>query len=81
MRRRSIAKPNACAKTAATAIFVAIDGKISGVIGIADPIKATTQDALQSLREDGVAVVMLTGDNWTTARAVAKRLGISESRS
>ena len=62
----------------ATAIFVAIDGKIAGVIGIADPIKATTLDALQSLREDGVAVVMLTGDNWTTARAVAKRLGIVE---
>ncbi len=63
---------------AATAIFVAIDKKISGLIGIADPIKATTLDALQSLREDGVAVVMLTGDNWTTARAVAKQLGITE---
>ncbi|MCQ4188605.1 copper-transporting P-type ATPase [Methylocystis suflitae] len=62
----------------ATAIFVAIDGKLSGVIGIADPIKATTEAALQSLRDDGVAVVMLTGDNWTTARAVAKRLGIGE---
>jgi heavy metal translocating P-type ATPase len=63
---------------AATAIFVAIDKKISGLIGIPDPIKATTLDALQSLREDGVAVVMLTGDNWTTARAVAKQLGITE---
>ena len=63
---------------AATAIFVAIDKKNSGLIGIADPIKATTLDALQSLREDGVAVVMLTGDNWTTARAVAKQLGITE---
>jgi len=63
---------------AATAIFVAIDGKISGVIGIADPIKVTTLDALQSLREDGVTVVMLTGDNWTTARSVAKHLGIVE---
>ncbi|ULO23109.1 copper-translocating P-type ATPase [Methylocystis sp. SB2] len=62
----------------ATAIFVAIDGRISGVIGIADPIKATTEAALKSLREDGVDVVMLTGDNWTTARAVAKRLGIGE---
>lgn len=62
----------------ATAIFVAINGKIAGVIAIADPIKPTTEAALQSLREDGVAVVMLTGDNWTTARAVAKRLGISE---
>ena len=45
---------------------------------IADPIKATTPDALQSLREDGVAVVMLTGDNWTTARAVAKRSASTE---
>ncbi|NUJ81082.1 cadmium-translocating P-type ATPase [Methylocystis sp. FS] len=62
----------------ATAIFVAINGKIAGVIAIADPIKATTEAALQSLRDDGVAVVMLTGDNWTTARAVAKRLGIGE---
>lgn len=62
----------------ATAIFVAINGKIAGVIAIADPIKPTTEAALQSLREDGVAVVMLTGDNWTTARAVAKRLGIDE---
>jgi Cu+-exporting ATPase len=62
----------------ATAIFVAINGKIAGVIAIADPIKPTTEAALQSLREDGVAVVMLTGDNWTTARAVAKRLGIGE---
>lgn len=62
----------------ATAIFVAIEGKVSGVIAIADPIKPTTQGALQSLRKDGVAVVMLTGDNWTTARAVAKQLGIGE---
>ena len=62
----------------ATAIFVAIDGVIAGVLGIADPIKATTPDALQALRDDGVTVVMLTGDNWTTARAVAKRLGITE---
>ena len=61
-----------------TAIFVAIDGVIAGVLGIADPIKATTPDALRALRDDGVTVVMLTGDNWTTARAVAKRLGITE---
>ncbi|MEF3367083.1 copper-translocating P-type ATPase [Methylocystis sp. 9N] len=62
----------------ATAIFVAIEGQISGVIGVADPIKPTTLEALQALRDDGVAVVMLTGDNRTTAQAVAKRLGISE---
>ncbi len=62
----------------ATAIFVAIDGAVVGVIGIADPIKETTPAALRALRKDGVRVVMLTGDNWTTARAVAKRLGIDE---
>jgi Cu+-exporting ATPase len=62
----------------ATAIFVAIDSVVAGVIGIADPVKETTPAALQALRKDGVRVVMLTGDNWTTARAVAKRLGIDE---
>ncbi len=62
----------------ATAIFVAIDGRAAGVIAIADPIKETTPDALKSLIEDGVSIVMLTGDNWTSARAVAKRLGITE---
>ncbi len=61
-----------------TAIFVALDGFVAGVIGIADPVKETTPVALQALRKDGVRVVMLTGDNWTTARAVAKRLGIDE---
>ncbi|WP_424361719.1 copper-transporting P-type ATPase [Methylocystis parvus] len=62
----------------ATAIFVAIDRRAAGIIAIADPIKETTPDALQALYEEGVSVVMLTGDNWTSARAVAKRLGISE---
>ena len=62
----------------ATAIFVAIDHQAAGIIAIADPIKETTPDALQALRDAGVSVVMLTGDNWTSARAVAKRLGISE---
>ena len=62
----------------ATAIFVAIDGKPAGILAIADPVKATTPGALQALRDDGVVVVMLTGDNWTTARAVARSLGIDE---
>ncbi|WP_305080363.1 copper-translocating P-type ATPase [Methylocystis sp. WRRC1] len=62
----------------ATAIFVAVDHRGAGVLAIADPIKETTQDALQSLIDDGVSIVMLTGDNWTSARAVAKRLGIAE---
>jgi Cu+-exporting ATPase len=62
----------------ATAIFVAVDRRPAGVIAIADPIKETTHDALQSLIDDGLSIVMLTGDNWTSARAVARRLGISE---
>jgi Cu+-exporting ATPase len=62
----------------ATAIYVAIDGRAEGLIAIADPIKATTPDALKGLRQSGVRVVMLTGDNRTTAEAVARRLGIDE---
>jgi Cu+-exporting ATPase len=62
----------------ATAIFIAIDGKLAGVIAIADPVKATTPAALDALRRDGLRIVMLTGDNRTTARAVAERLAISE---
>ncbi len=62
----------------ATAIFAAIDGKACGVIAIADPIKPTTAGAVRSLREAGVRVVMLTGDNRTTAEAVARKLGIAE---
>ncbi|MEA2929092.1 MAG: P-type Cu+ transporter [Hyphomicrobiales bacterium] len=62
----------------ATAIFIAVDGKAAGVIAIADPIKATTAQALRALAADGLRIVMLTGDNRTTARAVARRLGIGE---
>ncbi len=62
----------------ATAIFVAIDGKPAGVIAIADPIKATTRAAIEALKEAGIRIVMLTGDNATTARAVAEKLGISD---
>jgi Cu+-exporting ATPase len=61
-------------------MFVAIDGKLAGMLGVADPIKATTREALQQLHEQGVRVVMLTGDSKTTAQAVAKQLGIDEVR-
>jgi Cu+-exporting ATPase len=60
----------------ATALFVAIDGKPAGVIAVADPIKASTPAALRTLRQDGVRIVMLTGDNRTTALAVARRVEI-----
>jgi len=62
----------------ATALFLAIDGKPGAVIAIADPIKATTQAALDTLRGYGIRIVMLTGDNKTTAEAVARKLGIKE---
>ncbi|HEY3224744.1 MAG TPA: heavy metal translocating P-type ATPase [Pseudolabrys sp.] len=62
----------------ATALFVAVDGKTAGIIAIADPIKETTPHALSALAASGIRVVMLTGDNRTTAQAVARRLGIAE---
>ena len=62
----------------ATAIFVGVDAKAAGVIAIADPIKASTAAALAALRDDGLRVVMLTGDNRTTAEAIARRLGIGD---
>jgi len=62
----------------ATAVMLAVNGKPAGVIAIADPVKPTTADALKALSADGIRVVMLTGDNRTTALAVAKRLGITD---
>ena len=62
----------------ATAIFVGIDGQVAGTIAIADPVKESTPSALAALKKEGIRVVMLTGDNRTTAEAVARRLGITE---
>ena len=62
----------------ATAVYVAVDGKAAGIIAIADPIKATTSSALRKLKDSGIHVVMLTGDNATTAKAVAAKLGIDD---
>jgi Cu+-exporting ATPase len=62
----------------ATAIFAGIDGRIAGLLAIADPIKTSTPDAIRALKRDGIRIVMLTGDNRTTARAVAAQLGIEE---
>ncbi|MGJ8569853.1 MAG: heavy metal translocating P-type ATPase [Hoeflea sp.] len=63
-----------------TAMYVAIDGKLAGLIAVADPIKATTRDAIKALHEAGLKIIMATGDNETTARAVANQLGIDEVR-
>lgn len=69
---------NALRHDGTTAIFIAVDGKSAGVLGIADPIKATTPDAIRALKAAGLRLVMMTGDNRTTAEAVARRLGIDE---
>ena len=62
----------------ATAIFMAVNGKAAGVFGISDPIKASTPAALTALRAQGIRIIMLTGDNRTTANAIAKKLGIAD---
>jgi len=61
-----------------TAMFLALDGRPAGVLGVSDPIKETTPEALRALREEGLRVVMLTGDSRTTAEAVARTLGLDE---
>jgi Cu+-exporting ATPase len=59
-----------------TVMFVAVDGQPAGLVGVADPIKETTAEAIQALHREGITVVMLTGDNRTTAEAVARAVGI-----
>src|SRR5262245_56371003 len=70
------AKAEALRAEGATAIFVSIDGAAAGLFGIADPIKPTTPAALSALRAQGMKMVMLTGDNRTTAEAIARKLSI-----
>ena len=72
------ARADVLRKEGATALFVAVDDRPAGIIAVADPIKATTMAALDALRSEGIRIVMLTGDNRTTAQAVASKLGITE---
>ncbi|HYS13880.1 MAG TPA: copper-translocating P-type ATPase [Burkholderiaceae bacterium] len=65
-------------QTGASAMLLAVDGTIAGLLAVSDPIKATTPEALAALRADGIRVVMATGDGWTTAREIARRLGIDD---
>jgi Cu+-exporting ATPase len=62
----------------ATVIYAAVDGRLAGLLAIADPIKPSTPDALKALAAEGIKVIMLTGDNRTTANAVARKLGIAD---
>ena len=61
-----------------TVMFVAVDGKLAGLVGVADPIKESTPEAIRMLHDEGLRIVMITGDSETTAQAVAKKLGIDE---
>ncbi|HEY8431063.1 MAG TPA: HAD-IC family P-type ATPase, partial [Sandaracinaceae bacterium] len=61
-----------------TVMFVAVDGRAAGLLGVADPIKESAREAIDALRADGVRVLVLTGDSETTARAVARELGLDE---
>ena len=61
-----------------TVMFVLVDGRAGGLVGVADPIKSTTVEAIQALHREGITVVMLTGDNRTTAEAVARSVGIDQ---
>ncbi|WP_456307434.1 heavy metal translocating P-type ATPase [Paeniroseomonas aquatica] len=72
------AKADELRREGGTALFLAVDGGPGGVIAVADPVKQTTPAALASLRAEGIHIVMLTGDNKTTAEAVARKLGIDE---
>ncbi|MEE8201269.1 MAG: copper-translocating P-type ATPase, partial [Candidatus Acidoferrales bacterium] len=65
-------------KQGQTVMFVAVDGRLAGLLGVADPIKDSTREAIRLLHQDGVRLVMLTGDSRTTAEAVARELGIDE---
>jgi Cu+-exporting ATPase len=61
-----------------TAVFVAVDGKAAGLLGVADPVKSTTPEAVRLLRAEGVRLVMVTGDHQLTAEAVARQVGITD---
>ncbi|BCH22617.1 heavy metal translocating P-type ATPase [Mesorhizobium sp. L-8-3] len=63
-----------------TAMFVAVDGRLAGIVAVADPVKPTTAEAIRVLHETGLRIIMATGDNEKTARAVAQKLGIDEIR-
>jgi Cu+-exporting ATPase len=72
-------KAEALRKEGQTVMFVAVDGKAAGLVGVADPVKETTPEAIRQLHDEGIRIVMLTGDSRTTAEAVAGKLGLDET--
>jgi Cu+-exporting ATPase len=75
---RAKARAKELRRAGQTVVFAVVDGSFAGLLGIADPVKASAREALKGLKQEGVHVVMLTGDNRTTAEAVAHQLGIEE---
>jgi Cu+-exporting ATPase len=73
-------RANALRADGETVVFLVEGGRVAGIIGVADPIKASAEEALRALKDEGIRVVMLTGDNLVTAQAVAKKLGIADVR-
>ncbi len=71
-------RADAMRKEGETVMLVAVDGRLAGLIGVSDPVKESTPEAIRALGEGGIRIVMLTGDNRTTAEAVGRRLGIDE---
>ena len=69
---------DALRRSGQTVMFVAVDGRVAGLIGVADPVKESAAEAIRQLHGDGIRIVMVTGDNRTTAEAVARRLGIDD---
>jgi Cu+-exporting ATPase len=74
----ALAQAEAWRRDGQTVVFLAVDNRLTAILGVADPIKPTTGEALRALKAEGLRVVMLTGDNRTTAQAVATRLGVDE---
>jgi Cu+-exporting ATPase len=72
------AKAETLRRDGQTVMFLAVDGKAAGLLGVADPIKETTAEAVRALHQDGIRIVMLTGDNRTTAEVVARKLGLDD---
>jgi Cu+-exporting ATPase len=73
-----VERPEELRRDGQTAMLVAIDGRAAGLIGVADPIKDSTPEAIRLLHDEGIRIVMLTGDSRTTAEAVARKLGIDD---
>src|SRR5690606_15782823 len=74
------ARAEAVRADGSTAMFVAVDGRLAGIVAVSDPIKPTTAEAINALQESGLKIIMATGDNVTTWKDVAAKLGMDEVR-